>query len=73
MTDILKMLLLAAALAAVPSTAAFAAPKSVPAHADSANPAADPMFAEPFVDIDEWPETPQRHRYVHGGFKGTET
>ena len=32
----------------------------------------DPMFAEPFVDIDEWRDTPVRHRYVHGGFKGTD-
>jgi hypothetical protein len=73
MTDKLKMLLLAVALTALPSTAAFAAPKPVLAHVDSANPAADTMFAEPFVDIDEWRETPQRHRYIHGGFKGTET
>jgi hypothetical protein len=73
MTDKLRMLLLAAAVTALPSTAAFAAPKPVLAHVDSANPAADTMFAEPFVDIDEWRETPQRHRYIHGGFKGTET
>ena len=35
--------------------------------------AADPMFAEPYIDIDEWRTSPVRHRYVHGGFKGTET
>ena len=35
--------------------------------------AADPLFAEPYVDIDEWRDAPVRHRYVHGGFKGTET
>jgi hypothetical protein len=33
---------------------------------------ADPLFAAPFVDIDEWREAPVRHRYVHGGFTGTE-
>src|SRR5579864_2143710 len=33
---------------------------------------ADPMFAEPFIDIDEWRDTPMRYRYVHGGFKGTD-
>jgi hypothetical protein len=33
----------------------------------------DPMFAEPFLDQDEWRDSPVRHRYVHGGFSGTET
>jgi hypothetical protein len=33
----------------------------------------DPYFAHPYTDIDEWRETPVRHRYVHGGFQGTET
>lgn len=33
----------------------------------------DKMFSEPFVDKDEWRDKPTRHRYVHGGFKGTET
>ncbi|MFC0220198.1 PKD domain-containing protein [Pseudochelatococcus lubricantis] len=37
------------------------------------DPLALPKFAEPFVDIDEWRDVPVRHRYVHGGFKGTET
>ncbi len=32
----------------------------------------DPLFTEPFVDTDEWRDTPVRHRYVHGGFKGTD-
>ena len=31
----------------------------------------DPDFAEPFVEIDEFREEPVPHRYVHGGFKGT--
>jgi hypothetical protein len=30
-------------------------------------------FGEPFVDIDEWRDSPRRHRYVHGGFEGTHT
>ncbi len=34
---------------------------------------ADSMFSKPFVDVDEWRDEPVRHRYVHGGFKGTET
>ena len=31
------------------------------------------MFAEPYIDVDEWRDSPVRHRYVHGGFAGTET
>lgn len=34
---------------------------------------ADPLFAKPYIDIDEWREAPVRHRYIHGGFEGTET
>lgn len=33
----------------------------------------DSLFKQPFVDLDEWRDKPIRHRYVHGGFKGTET
>src|SRR5437867_6658549 len=57
---------------------AAAAPMTV--HAQQApsppalySPDADPMFAQPYIDKDEWRETPVRHRYIHGGFKGTET
>jgi len=32
----------------------------------------DPFFTEPYVDIDEWRDDPVRHRYIHGGFKGTD-
>ncbi len=35
--------------------------------------AADPLFKEPFIDVDEWRDAPTHHRYVHGGFKGTDT
>ncbi|MFJ4820791.1 Tat pathway signal sequence domain protein [Streptomyces sp. NPDC088801] len=28
----------------------------------------DEDFREPYVDVDEWRDTPVRHRYVHGGF-----
>ncbi len=44
---------------------------TVPAPATAAE-AADPLFREPFVDLEEWRETPVRHRYVHGGFRGTQ-
>ena len=32
----------------------------------------DPMFTAPSVDVDEWRGEPVRHRYVHGGFDGTD-
>ena len=32
----------------------------------------DPRFNQPFVDIDEMRTTPVPHRYVHGGFTGTD-
>lgn len=33
----------------------------------------DSLFQVPYVDIDEWRNLPVRHRYVHGGFEGTDT
>jgi hypothetical protein len=33
----------------------------------------DPYFGAPFIDMDEWRDRPRRHRYIHGGFEGTET
>ena len=32
----------------------------------------DGLFDAPFVDGDEWRDGPVRHRYVHGGFEGTD-
>jgi hypothetical protein len=32
----------------------------------------DPQYDRPFVDVDEWRDEPARHRYVHGGFEGTD-
>nr|WP_314464746.1 hypothetical protein [uncultured Clostridium sp.] len=32
----------------------------------------DLYFAEPYIDEEEWRDTPVRHYYVHGGFKNTE-
>lgn len=34
---------------------------------------ADTLFSKPYTDIDEWRDKPVKHRYVHGGFTGTET
>ena len=33
----------------------------------------DSYFGPAFVDVDEWRDAPVRHRYVHGGFEGTDT
>src|SRR5262245_52145338 len=33
----------------------------------------DQYFSKPYIDVDEWRDKPVRHRYVHGGFKGTDT
>lgn len=33
----------------------------------------DTLFKQPYVDIDEWRDEPVPHRYLHGGFKGTNT
>ena len=33
----------------------------------------DSYFGPAFVDVDEWRDEPVRHRYVHGGFEGTDT
>src|SRR5258708_19194380 len=35
--------------------------------------AGDEMLAAPSPDLDEWRDDPVRHRYVHGGFSGTDT
>ena len=32
----------------------------------------DPLFLDPYVDVDEWRDEPVRHRYVHGGFHGSD-
>ena len=58
--------------AAEPSAPAPTAPAAPAAPADSADAAADPLFKEPYIDLDELRTTPVPHRYVHGGFKGTD-
>lgn len=35
--------------------------------------AVDSIFSNPYIDTDEWRENPVRHRYIHGGFEGTDT
>lgn len=41
--------------------------------ASADDPSVDPLFSKPYVDIDEWRDKPVRHRYIHGGFEGTDT
>ncbi|MET0365493.1 MAG: hypothetical protein ABW169_12655 [Sphingobium sp.] len=55
------------------ATAADPAPATKAAVPALYSPDADPLFAQPYIDIDEWRDGPVRHRYVHGGFKGTDT
>ncbi|HEY1750208.1 MAG TPA: hypothetical protein VGG29_03035 [Caulobacteraceae bacterium] len=38
----------------------------------AASEAASTLYDRPYVDLDEWRDQPVRHRYVHGGFTGTE-
>jgi hypothetical protein len=33
----------------------------------------DGFFGAPYVDADEERDAPLRHRYLHGGFVGTDT
>ena len=33
--------------------------------------AEDELFAQPYIDVQEWRDAPVRHYYVHGGFEGT--
>lgn len=61
-------LALAFVFALAPAIQAMSAQTAVPA-----TPAADPLFTEPYIDVDEWRDAPVRHRYVHGGFMGSET
>lgn len=35
-------------------------------------PSEDNYFSQPYIDEEGWRDTPVRHYYVHGGFRGTE-
>ena len=51
---------------------ALVAPAFAQNAAAPAAPPQDLLFKEPYIDKDEWRDTPVRHRYIHGGFKGTD-
>lgn len=61
-----------AATSGASATAETGLAETGPAPASSTA-AADPLFAQPYIDMDEWRDAPVRHRYVHGGFRGTDT
>ena len=67
-----RTILVLAATSLIISTAGQtrAQPNLPPQSADTAK-LEDPLFNQPYADIDEWRDKPVRHRYVHGGFKGT--
>lgn len=59
----------------IAATSAFAAPCAPPSTGAPMLITADcvdPRFNQPYVDIDELRTTPVPHRYVHGGFTGTD-
>ena len=61
----------AAALAMVAATKAGAAAPSMLETASYVP--TDKDFGQPFIDVDEQRRQPRPHRYVHGGFAGTDT
>jgi hypothetical protein len=63
-----SMSLLGASALGLSAASALAADSPPRTTADSM----DPLFTQPYIDIDEWRDKPERHRYVHGGFKTTE-
>ena len=71
-SGLVQIALLGAALAMAPSAACQGADTAEPA-APVEQHAGSPPFTEPYIDTDEWRDQPVRHRYVHGGFKGTDT
>ena len=64
--------LLAVMLAPGHNVAAAASPSSITPTAEALA-TADPLFKTPYIDVNEWRDAPVRHRYVHGGFKGSDT
>ena len=66
----IRAAIVAALLASTLCAPAFAAEPTANAPGAAVE---DPLFKEPYIDIDEMRTTPVRHRYVHGGFRDTET
>lgn len=64
---------MAASAQTAPSTAEKPATTLTVAPPEVAASIGDPLFARPYIDQDEERLTPVPHRYVHGGFRGTDT
>ncbi len=76
-SNMTRILLASAALSLSGPALAQDAASGLPAASDpvvfgDAARASDALFAQPYIDKDEWRDAPVRHRYVHGGFKGTD-
>src|SRR6516165_651726 len=63
---------LTAVLAVLGNCEMMRAQQAAEPSAASASAKADPLLNQPYIDVDEWRDKPVRHRFVHGGFKGTE-
>ena len=61
---------LAAAGAASAALPAFAADQGAAPSLVTAD-LIDPLYREPFIEVNELRTDPEPHRYVRGGFKGT--
>ncbi|MEZ5743602.1 MAG: hypothetical protein R3D89_07720 [Sphingomonadaceae bacterium] len=62
------------ACAAVDMPAEVASTVAAPAALDASGfTTGDTVFAQPYIDMDEMRDAPFPHRYVHGGFTGTDT
>jgi hypothetical protein len=69
-----KVLVAASALGAVSVVhSVFGATAAVSATAIPDYTPEDKFFGSAYVDVDEWRDLPERYRYIHGGFKGTDT
>lgn len=69
--SLMSVSIIAVSAAAEPAVAGQ--PTASPMSAPTPVAQQDPLFQQPYVDVDEWRDAPVRHRYVHGGFSGTET
>jgi len=61
-----------ATLADVNGRPAYAQPRGSVPHAEAA-PAIDPLFKQPYIDVDEWRDKPVRHRYNNSAIDTSQT
>ena len=58
--------------ASLPANGLPAGAEAPPEDASNYASVAEAPYTKPFIEIDEWRDTPVRHRYVQGGFEGTD-